>query len=442
VLPGVLAAQDPPDALPPALTFESFTLDNGLRVILSEDRATPTYSICVAYHVGSGSEDSTTAGFAHLIEHLMFEGSDNVAPGEHERLVSSEGGELRAETTTDAALFCEAFPSSQIALGLFLESDRMRSLDTSPVRLNAAGQFVAAERAERFETATYGLSYETLVETAYDDFANAHVTIPPLGAIARATPESVARFHAMYFAPNNAVLVLVGDFDAAEMRSQVTSYFGDIPRGPDVPPSPASPVLPSTAREATIGDPYANRPRLDIAYRTIPGNSPQWYMLAMAGEVLAGGESSRLYTRLVEQEGLALDVDGGLEERRGRSLFLISVIADVDADLDMIEQIINDEIARLRTVPADGGELERVRNRMERAAAMDRYSTTERAAGLALNAVLYSDPDLINRTSAIRAGITADLIRSAAEIYLTEGNRTVVRTLPEAGRRILGGPRP
>jgi predicted Zn-dependent peptidase len=422
--------------------FESVSLENGLRVLVSEDHAAPTFSVCVAYAVGSGDETTATAGYAHLVEHLMFHGSANVGAGEHYAIVEEAGGGLTANTNADRTLYCESFPSNQLDLGLFLEADRMRSLEITAEALDDARAAVAGERELRYEGAPYGMSYETLLETAYDSFGYGHSTIPAPGALDRATPESVREFVDTHYTPGNAVLALVGDLDTGVTADRVRSHFGSIPSGRASTRSIPVDLPQREERRATVQDENARFPRLDIGYRVTPGNTPQWYMLAVLGDVLAGGQTSRLYRRLVEREGLALDLAGGVDERRGSSLFQVSVVAAPDADLQALEAIILEEIESLTSEPVSPAELERVRARLERAEAEDRYSTLARAATLATNTVFYDDPGLINRTPGILSGITPEAIRSAAGIYLRETARSVVTTVPVGERTILGGQRP
>jgi zinc protease len=430
------------DVAPHAVPFQVFELDNGLTVILSEDHSAPTYSIAVAYNVGSRNEERGQTGFAHLIEHLMFQGSENVGRGEHFSIVQQNGGGVDSETTADHTIYYQTLPANQLDLGLFLEADRMRSLEISESSFETQRTVVADERLARHETAPYGLTEETILGAAHDSFAYGHPTIGPMDDLNRATVDEVREFHRRHYAPNNAVIALVGDIDPDNALAKVEQYFGNIPSQPELPALNINERPQAEERRVTVRDAFAQLPRLDVVFRAPPGSSPQWYMMAVLADVLALDTVGRLYERLVLQDRLALDVAAAIDERRGNSLFRISAILADGVDPANVEAVIYAEVERLKTEPVDGQELGSVRAQMERAESERLQSTLSRATVLAANAVFYEDPGLINRNLSSLESVTAEAIMSSADIYLRESNRTVVMTLPEASGTVLGGRRP
>lgn len=422
--------------------FDMFELDNGLRVILAEDHSAPTYSIAVAYDVGSRNEERGQTGFAHLIEHLMFQGSENVGRGEHHVLVQDNGGGAGARTTPDHTSYYQTLPANQLDLGLFLEADRMRSLDFSETSFDTQRAAVAGERRIRHDNAPYGLTEETILETVYDTFAYGHPVIGPMDDLNGATLDAVREFFGRYYVPNNAVLALAGDFDSEEALAKVERYFGDIPSRPRPPEIVPDGLPQASERRATVQDDLVRSPQLDIVFRGPPGSSPQWYMMAILGDILAGEQMGRLYRRFVEEEQVALDVAAGIDERRGNSLFRISAIPAAGTEPEDLEVMIHAEIDRLKVELVDEPELERARAQMKRAEFERLQGTMERAITLAANEVYYRDPDLINRNRASLDGVTRESIMRAADIYLRESNRTVVTTRPANAVAVPEGRRP
>ncbi len=421
--------------------FEVFRLDNGLRIILSEDHSAPTYSICVVYDVGSRNERPGKTGFAHLFEHMMFQGSENVGKGEHFILIQNNGGSMNGTTSVDRTNYFETLPANQLDLGLFLEADRMRSLDISEATLENQRQTVKEERRRGYDNAPYGRTFLTLNETAYESFAYSHSTIGSMEDLDAATLFDVEDFFRQYYAPNNAVLALVGDFDTEEALARIEEYFGDIPSQPAPLELLISEPQQTAEKRVTLQDKFARLPRLDLAFKAPAGNTGDWYILSVLGDILGGGQSGRLYKRLVQEEQVALNVRARLGERRGPSLFSITATPRPGIELEALEAVIYEEIEKLKSELVEDWEMEKVRAQIERQNAQRLQSTRARANALAQNTVFYNDPGLINTFQERFDGVTKEEVRSSAEIYLKETNRTVVTTLPQArtGRPSGGG---
>jgi predicted Zn-dependent peptidase len=416
---------------PLRIPIEQYKLDNGLRIVMSVDHTAPTYGISITYDVGSHNEHAGRTGFAHLFEHMMFEGSENVGKGEHMILVENNGGNMNGTTTEDRTNYFESFASNQLDLGLFLESDRMRSLAVNQANLDNQRNAVQEERRLGVDNQPYGETGEVLQDLVYDNFANKHSVIGSMQDLNAATIKDVQEFFRMYYAPNNAVLTLVGDFQPAEALAKIKKYFGDIPAQP-APPTPDLAEPRQTAeRLKTIEDPFAQVPRLDIAFKTPPGNSADVYALDVLSTALGEGQSSRLYQSLVKDKELAVNVFCYIEEHKGPSTFNVTVLARPGKDLKEVEKAVYAELEKAKSEPIADWELQKVHMMERHQTAQQLQSTMYRAYVIGELASIYGDPNLINtRSDKIQSVGKADIER-AAKTYLTGENRTVVTTLPK-----------
>src|SRR2546423_5526154 len=256
--------------------YKETTLKNGLRVVSVEDHSAPVISLSVTYNVGSRNERKGRTGFAHLFEHMMFKGSENVGTGEHFVLVFNNGGNMNGTTSEDRTVYFEALPANQLDLALFLEADRMRSLAITKDNLDNQRNAVQEERRLGVDNEPYGQSEEVQQGLLYDNFAYKHTVIGSMEDLNAASVEDVAAFFKTYYAPNNAVLTLVGDFNAANALKKIKQSFESIPRQPD--PSPVDMTEPEqkAERRATVDDALARLPQVDIAFKTVPGNTPDF----------------------------------------------------------------------------------------------------------------------------------------------------------------------
>jgi len=421
------------------VTFKEFRLKNGLRVILAEDHSAPTYSICVTYNVGSRDERPGRTGFAHLFEHMLFQGSANVGKGEHFILVQNNGGSANGTTSADRTNYFETLPANQLELGIFLEADRMRSPSITQANFDNQRLTVQEERRQSYDNRPYGRTYETVIDTAYDNFAYKHSTIGSMDDLNAATVEDAAAFFRSYYAPNNAVVSLAGDFKTEVALALIKKYFEDIPAQPPPPAPDTSEPAQNSERRRTIEDAFAQAPRIDIVYKIPPGNTADWYALAMLGQVLSSGVSSRLYQKFVKEKELALGVSAGPDERRGPSLFWFTINARPGTDLAALETLLYEEIARLQNEAVADSELDKVHMRLKRQRAQQLYSSRSRANTLGHYAVYYNDPKLINSVWRKYEQVSKADMQRAARAYFSERNRTVVTTLPKPGAERGGG---
>ena len=276
----------------PRIQFTDTRLKNGLRLIVSEEHAAPMFSIVVNYNVGSRDERMGRTGFAHLFEHMMFKGSENVGPGEHPYLMFMNGGSMNGTTNKDRTMYYESLPANQLDLALFLEADRMRSLAITKANLDNQRNAVQEERRLGVDNQPYGKTFEKLDELAYENFAYKHSTIGSMADLDAASVEDVAAFFKTYYAPNNAVIAIVGDVDAKSTIEKVRKYFETIPSQPAPPPVDMAEPGQTEERRATLEDPLARLTRIDMAYKVPPSSSPDDDALTVMATILSGGRAA------------------------------------------------------------------------------------------------------------------------------------------------------
>ena len=423
----------------PKLQFTDTTLDNGLRVIISPDHTAPVFSISVTYNTGSRNEKEGRTGFAHLFEHLMYEGSANVGKGEHMLLVQNYGGAMNGSTNNDQTNYFEELPKNQLDMALFLESDRMKALNINQANLDNQRNAVQEERRLRVDNQPYGKSNEELEALAYDTFPYHHSVIGSMDDLNAASIDDVKDFFRIYYAPNNAVLVLTGDLEPVDALAKVKKYFGSIARQPAPPPVNASEPDHDKERRKTINDTLARLPQISAAYNAPAGNTADFYALQVLGQVLSSGRSSRLYEHLVHDKQMAINIGCGVQERRGASLFRMVAVPRPGVKVEDLEKAAYDEIEAIKKDGITQKELEKVRVQFLRNQIQARSSSLFLANRIATFTVFYNDPNLINTAYDKFAAVTADQVKQAAQKYLVTEHRSVVITLP-AGRGPAASP--
>ena len=413
------------------VNFKETTLKNGLHVITVEDHTAPVIAIDITYNVGSRNERPGRTGFAHLFEHMMFKGSENVGTGEHFYLIFNNGGTMNGTTNEDRTTYFEALPANQLDLALFLEADRMRSLVINKANLDNQRNAVQEERRLGIDNQPYGQSGEVQQGLIYDNFAYKHTVIGSMEDLNAATVEDVAAFFKSYYAPNNAVLTLVGDFKTADALKRIKQNFDKIPRQPDPPGVDMTEPEQKAERRASVDDGLARAPQVDIAFKALPGNTPDFYALQVLSASLQSGQSSRLYQTLVKDKQLVTNVFGFMDEKRGTGAFYISATLKPGGKTADVEAAIYDEIARLQKEGIADWELQKAKNNTRRGFINNMQSSLSRAINIGVWTVYYNDPNLINtRLDRVSAVTKADVQRVANK-YLTAANRTVVITVPK-----------
>jgi predicted Zn-dependent peptidase len=419
--------------------FKETTLKNGLHVITVEDHSAPVIAVSLTYNVGSRNERQGRTGFAHLFEHMMFKGSENVGSGEHFLLVFNNGGTMNGTTNEDRTNYFEALPANQLDLALFLEADRMRSLAITKDNLDNQRNAVQEERRLGVDNQAYGKSGEVQQELIYDNFAYKHTTIGSMDDLNAASVEDVAAFFKIYYAPNNAVLTVVGDFKTADALAKVRSNFEAIPRQPDPPSVDMTEPQQTAERRAKVDDVLARALRIDIAYKAVPGNSPDFYALQVLANALQGGQSSRLYQKLVKEKEMLTNVGGFMDEKRGVGALYTNATLRPNVKAEDVEAIVYAEIDRLKKEPIADWELQKAKNTTRRNFINGLQSSLNRAVTMGQYTVYYNEPNLINTRLDKVSAVTKEDVQRVANKYLIDTNRTVVITTPKAKTRATTG---
>jgi len=433
----------------PRLDFTDQRLENGLRVLIAPDHNAPVFSIAVTYKVGSRNERPGRTGFAHLFEHMMFQGSENVGKGEHFILVLNNGGNMNGTTNEDRTNYFEELPKNQLDLGLFLESDRMRSLALNQANLDNQRNAVQEERRRGIDNQPYGKSELEIDNLSYDNFAYKHSTIGSMADLDAASVDDVKDFFRIYYAPNNAVLTLVGDLDPQETLEKVKKYFAAIPSQPQPPKVDLAEPEHYGERREVVYDPLARLPQLLIAYHIPPGDTPDNFEVQVLASVLGGGgfggggfggggfgggQSSRFYQHLVKEKQLAVSIQVRAQERIGPSLLQITAMPRPGVKPEDLEKAIYDEIEAVQKDGVTTQEIEKARTQYLRSQIQGRQSSLSTAMRLGQYAAYFDEPDLINTIFDKFNAVTAEQVKQAAQKYLVTSGRAVVTTLPASSQ--------
>jgi zinc protease len=416
----------------PDLVLEEYVLDNGLRVVLNPDPAIPVVSLAVYYNVGSRNERADRTGFAHLFEHMMFQGSENVPKAGHFQHIMKAGGTMNGTTSSERTNYYETLPADQLPLGLWLESDRMRSLAVTQENLDNQREAVKEEKRLRYDNQPYGQIFDLINEMIYQNFANSHSTIGSMDHLDAASVEDVQEFFRIYYAPNNAVLVLSGAFDVETAKGLIETYFGDIPSQPLPPQLDVSEPADVAENYREWLDPLAPFPAFLIGWKIPPRRSPEFYALYLAGKILYDGDSSRLYQKLVKGDESVIQLFGFTDERRGPSSIFIGAIPKPDKDLSRIREVIMQEIHDLAAHGPTAEDMEKIENQLVNDTVRMRQSSMSRAQAIAEFALYDGDPTLINRELMDLLAVTPEQIRHAVGVYLNTDNRALLDVVPAA----------
>lgn len=410
--------------------IQQFSLDNGLRVILCEDHAVPVVSVALYYDVGSRNEKTGRTGFAHLFEHMMFQGSENVPKAAHFQFIFNAGGTMNGTTSTERTNYYETLPASHLPLALWLESDRMRSLKVTQENLDNQRNAVQEEKRLRYDNQPYVNAFLRINELIFKNPANAHSTIGSMEDLDAATIDDVQEFFRIYYAPNNAVLAITGDFENAEASELVRKYFADIPSQPPAPPVDVSEPEDVAQSQEIFNDPLAPAPAFVLGWKIPPRRTTDFYALSLAADLIFEGDSSRLYQKLVKGDESVVSIQGGIDERRGPSALYIFALPKPGEEVAKIRDQIFQEIRSLRTSGPSAAEMEKLQNGLCNDVIRGRQSTMYRAQRLAEFALYDGDPTLFDTELDLYLAITPEQIRSAVERYLDVENRVVLDIVP------------
>jgi zinc protease len=426
-----VAAQDARISVP----VEQFTLVNGLRVMLHRDTTSPIIATNIWYHVGSANERPGRTGFAHLFEHIMFEGSKNVPEGKIDEWFEEVGGGPNGSTSPDRTNYMQTFAANALDMALFVESDRMGFLldAMSPASVDGQRDVVKNERRQSYDNRPYGLTSQILAETLFPPEHPYHwPVIGYMDDLSAASYDDVRDFFRRYYAPNNASLVIAGDFEVAEARHLVDKWFSELPRSEPVPRL-AAPLPVRNAPEKIMLEDRVQLPRLVMAWVTPPAYAPGDADLAVLAQILAAGKNSRLYKRLVYELQIADDVSAFNSNDRLASQFRITATARAGHSLAELETIILEELEKLRSAPPDEAELSRVRNQLE-VGFYERLESVDSKADQLNEYLFYTgEPDSFQRDLERLRAITISRLQAVAEQHLAPQRRVVLSIVPEGG---------
>jgi len=416
------------------LEFTEYDLDNGLHVILHEDHTAPVVATVVHYKVGSRDEDPQRTGFAHFFEHLMFEETDQIERSTIDKLVTSAGGQLNAYTSIDETVYHFVLPSNQVRLALWIEAQRMRGLHINEIGVETQRGVVKEERKNRYDNAPYGGWFEKVQAQV---FSGTPYSWAPIGSAQHIDSASIAEFQAFYdqyYQPNNAILVVSGDFDPAVVKETINAYFGGYAKAQEPTRPSFSNLKPLTApyRE-TIEDPKAQLPALFMGYQSISMKDKDAYALELLMTILTRGESSRMYRSIVDEQQVAVQVAGNGQIREFAGMTYVIGVAAPGKDLDAVEKAIDQQLDDVIANGVTEAELQKAKNITEAQFVGGRKGMYTKALQLANYNRYYESTNLINEElDRYLAVTTADIQRVAKRVFATP-NRVVLTYLPKKG---------
>jgi predicted Zn-dependent peptidase len=427
------ATPDPTSALERfAVTIQRRTLPNRLRVVLAPEPSSPTVAVAVTYDVGSRHEPLGKSGFAHLFEHMMFEGSEHVKKGQHFGLISERGGSLNGTTNADRTNYYEVLPAGELELALWLESDRMRALDVSAENFENQRSVVKEEYRMRYQNVPYMMGALRLGELVFANFAPyANPTIGKMEDLDRAELAWARDFYQHHYAPNAAVLTIAGNFEADQALDLVDRYFGPIPTR-TVEPVP----FPATQPEAKAGhdkveDQNAKTAAVFYGWLIPPSHTPEHYALELVSMLLGDGDSARLYQELVRTRAIALEARASTRDFRGPDQFTVQAVAAERSDLAAVEKALDQELERVRKTPPSEADVLRLKKRLRASFVFGLESTLSRAMELGEYELLWGDARGIAHELKNYEAVTAKDMQAAAARYLGPERRVVLEVTPK-----------
>ena len=413
------------------IEFTTYNLPNGLHVILHQDNSTPIVAVTILYHVGSKNEVPGRTGFAHFFEHLMFEGSDNIARGEYDKITQTAGGTLNANTTQDRTFYFELFPSNQIELGLWLESERLLHLRIDSTGVETQRAVVKEERKQSYDNRPYGSILEQTMSHAYKVHPYRWAPIGYPEDLNKATLQEFMDFHSIYYVPNNATLSIAGDLDIEATKKLIEKYFGDIPAGKKAMfrPSEIEPVKTAEVRDTVFDN--IQLPAVIMSYHMPAQGTPDYYALSMLTTLLSDGQSSRLSKSIVDKQQKALQVMAIPFALEDPGLFIIFGLVNMGVTLPDLEGSIETEIDKVKTEEVSDMEFKKLQNKIENDFVTDNSTMAGIAEHLANYQVYYGDANLINTEIGRYMKVTRDDLKRVANKYLNKENRVVLYYLPK-----------
>jgi predicted Zn-dependent peptidase len=423
---GLLSAQMNP------IEFEEYDLDNGMHVILHQDRTVPIVAVTLAYHVGSKNERSDRTGFAHFFEHLMFEGSSNIPRGGYFKMIEGIGGEINANTTADRTLYYEIVPSNYLEQALWMERERITDLIIDEEGVNTQRAVVKEERKQRYENQPYGSFREEMYKRAFKKHPYQWLPIGSAQYIDEANIEEFRAFHKLYYVPENTTLSIAGDIDIEQTKAWVKKYMATIPRGTQAIPevTVVEPPLGGEIRDTILDN--IQLPAVILGYRTPGFKEKDYYALSLLAQVLSQGESSRMTRNLVNRQQIALAAGSAALSSEDPGLTVMFAISNMGVSPDKLEEAMESEIAQMKNELITEEEFIKLRNQLETGFVNEKSSIVGIGSSLATYHMLYGDANLINTELDRYLEVTREDIKRVANTYLNKDNRVVLYYLPKA----------
>ena len=410
--------------------FEEYKLDNGLHVILHKDNSAPVVTTSIMYHVGAKDENPERTGFAHFFEHLLFEGTENIGRGEWMKIVAANGGQVNANTTDDRTYYYETFPSNNLELGLWMESERLLHPVINQIGVDTQNEVVKEEKRLRVDNQPYGKFIENVKLNIFKKHPYKGTTIGKMAHLDAATLKEFQAFNKKFYVPNNAVLVVAGDIDIATTKKMIKDYFGPIPTGEAIERNFAKEDPITTTIKAKAYDSNIQIPAIVAAYRTPAMTERDAYVLDMISTYLSGGKTSKLYKKIVDDKKMALQVGAFNQSQEDYGTYILYGLPQGDNSLNNLLAEIDEEIVKVQTELISEKDYQKLQNKAENGFVNSNSSIAGVANSLARNYMLYDNTNLINTQIDIIRSITREDIKRVAKTYLNPNQRLVLEYLP------------
>jgi zinc protease len=424
------AANDVPR--PPKFDYTMTTLSNGLRVVFLEDHSTPIVHVAVWYHVGSKDERAGRTGFAHLFEHLMFKGSKNVKSDQHPSWITSIGGQANAFTDEDATVYWQTVPAQYLPLVLWLEADRMASLEVSEDKFKTEREVVKEERRMRYENQPFGRLPEIIFDKAFKAHPYKHQTIGSMADLEAASIQDVREFHQVYYVPNNATIVIAGDFDTAQAQALVEQHLGRVPKGKPVPRD-ITPEPPHKSEERFTVTESWPLPAVVVSYHITRDGHPDAYPLHVLAKILSDGDSSRIYRSLVYEKQIAVAAFGEAKLIEHPNLFYAVAIVSPGQLPETVLKELQAQLDRIKTEGVTQDELDRAKRQWARDYILSRETVQQKALHLAHAVVIHDDITTADGEFDLFQNVTIADVQRVAKTYFTPESRMLLTILPKSG---------
>ena len=415
--------------------FIEYDLDNGLHVILHQDKSVPLAVTSVMYHVGSKDDSPDRTGFAHFFEHLLFEGTENIDRGQFMKIVESNGGSLNAYTSNDETYYFEFFPSNKLELGLWLESERMLHPVIDEIGVQTQNEVVKEEKRSNYDNRPYGQLLPQITQSLFTKHPYRWLPIGSMEHLDAATLDEFIAYNKKFYVPNNAVLVVAGNFEIDDVKKKISDYFGPIPRGEEVPRINITEDPITAEIKKKFYDPNIQLPMGLVSYRIPSFKDRDAYVLDMISSILSGGKSSRLYKKMVDDKKVSVEVQAVNLSFEDYGIYVILSLPVGENTLQTLYNNIDEEIEKLKSDLISDREYEKLQNEFENSFISTNSSMSGIANSLASYYLLHDNVNLINQRLDIYKSITKEEIRDVANKYLNKDSRAVIDYLPESAKQ-------